>query len=39
MAGEILNMSNLTTNKHRCKLKLLYFKNRHKSYTQSCASL
>jgi len=34
MVGEILNMSSLTTNIHRCKLKLLCFKNRHKSYTQ-----
>lgn len=31
MAGEVLNMSNLTINKHRCKLKDLCFKNRHKT--------
>ena len=31
MAGEILCMSNLTTNKHRRKLKHLCFKNRHKT--------
>ena len=30
MADEILNMNNLTTNKHLRKLKLLCFKNRHK---------
>ena len=33
MADELLNMSNLTINKHLCKLKDLCFKNRHKSYT------
>ena len=31
MAGEVLNMSNLTINKFRCKLKDLCFKNRHKT--------
>jgi hypothetical protein len=33
MAGEVLNMSNLTINKLRRKLKDLYSKNRHKPYT------
>jgi hypothetical protein len=33
MAGEALNMSILDINKHRCKLKDLCSKNRHKSYT------
>ena len=36
MAGEVLNMKILYINKHRCKLKDLCFKNRHKSYTQRC---
>ena len=31
MAGEVLNMSILDINKHRCKLKDLCFKNRHKT--------
>ena len=31
MAGEVLNMSILTINKHWCKLKDLCFKNRHKT--------
>jgi len=31
MAGEVLNMSDLTINKHRCKLKDLCSKNRHKT--------
>ncbi len=31
MASEVLNMSDLSLNKHRCKLKDLYFKNRHKT--------
>ncbi len=31
MAGEVLNMSDLTINEHRCKLKYLCFKNRHKT--------
>jgi len=30
-AGEVLNMSILTLNKHRYKLKVLCFKNRHKT--------
>jgi len=31
MAGEVLNMSILALNKNRYKLKVLYFKNRHKT--------
>ncbi len=31
MAGEVLNMSNITLNKHWFKLKDLYFKSRHKT--------
>ena len=39
MAGEVLNMSDLTINKHRCKLKVLCFKNRHKTiYLTLCAT-
>ena len=34
MAGEMLNMSNLTIKKHRFRLKDLYSRNRHKPYTQ-----
>ena len=34
MAGEVLNMSDLTINKHWYKLNDLCFKNRHKPYTQ-----
>ena len=33
MAGEVLNMSDLTLNKHRCKLKVLCFKTATKPYT------
>ena len=39
MASEALNMSIFDINKHRCKLKKLCSKNRHKSYTKRCASL
>jgi len=38
MAGEMLNMCNLTVYKYRCKLKVLCFKNRHKLYTQGYAN-
>jgi len=31
MAGEVLNMNDLTMNKNRCKLKDLCFENRHKT--------
>lgn len=31
MAGEVLNMNDLTINNHRCKLKDLCSKNRHKT--------
>ncbi len=34
MAGEVLNMSDLTINKHRYKLKILYFKTATKPYTK-----
>ena len=37
MAGEVLSMSDLNINKHRCKLKDLCFKNRHKPYTNRYA--
>ncbi len=33
MAVEVLNMNVLDINKHWCKLKDLWPKNRHKSYT------
>ena len=33
MAGEVLNMSNLAMNIHRCKLKNLCFKTATKPYT------
>ncbi len=33
MAGEVLNISNLTIIKHRCKLKDLCFKTATKPYT------
>jgi hypothetical protein len=33
MAGEVLNMSDLTINKHWCKLKDLCFKTATKPYT------
>ncbi len=36
MAGEVLNMSNLTINKYRCKLKDLCFKTATKPYTHRC---
>ena len=39
MADEVLNMSILTTNKHRCKLKDLYFKTATKPYTERWASV
>ena len=34
MAGEVLNMSILDINKHHRKLKVLCFKNRHKTIYQ-----
>jgi len=34
MAGEALNMSDLTINKYRCKLKDLCFKTATKPYTK-----
>ena len=34
MAGEVLNMNDLTINKHRCKLKGLCFKTATKPYTK-----
>ncbi len=37
MAGEVLNMSVLTLNKHRCKLKDLCFKTATKPYTHRWA--
>ena len=36
MADEVLNMSDLTLNKHRCKLKDLCFKTATKPYTNRC---
>ena len=36
MAGEALNMSDLTINKHQCKLKDLCFNTATKPYTQRC---
>ncbi len=33
MAGEVLNMNDLTINKYRCKLKDLCFKTATKPYT------
>ena len=39
MAGEVLNMNILDINKHRCKLKDLCSKNRHKSYTHRYGSI
>ena len=35
MAGEVLNMNDLDINKHWCKLKVLCFKNRHKTIYQT----
>ena len=37
MAGEVLNMNDLTINKHRGKLKVLCFKTTTKPYTKRCA--
>ena len=34
MAGEVLNMSDLTINKHRCEWKDLCFKTATKPYTK-----
>ena len=34
MAGEVLNMNDLTLNKHRSKLKIIVFQNRHKTIYQ-----
>lgn len=39
MAGEVLNMNILTTNKLRCKLKDSCFKTATKPYTDRCAQL
>ena len=39
MAGEVLNMSDLTLNKQRSKLKDLCFKTATKPYTYRCAPL
>ena len=39
MAGEVLNMSILDINKHRRKLKVLCFKNRHKTIYQTLAAI
>ena len=39
MAGEVLNMSDLTINKHQCKLKDLCFKTATKPYTNRWRSL
>jgi hypothetical protein len=39
MVGEVLNMSDLTINKHRCELKDLCFKTATKPYTKRCAPL
>lgn len=36
MAGEVLNMNELTLNKHRSRLKDLYFKTATKPYTHRC---
>ena len=33
MAGEVLNMNNLTINKNQCKLDVLCFKTATKPYT------
>ena len=38
MVGEVLNMSELVINQYPSKLKDLYSRNRHKPYTQRCAS-
>jgi len=39
MAGEVLDMNDLTINKHWCKLKDLYFKTATKPYTQRYGAL
>ena len=38
MAGEMLNMSDLTINKHRSKQKVLCFKTATKPYTYRCVA-
>ena len=39
MAGEVLNMNDLTINKHLCNLKDLCFKTATKPYTYRCVAL